>query len=34
MYMNQRKEGSAKKGDDTATSREAVQSGGVQRLGW
>lgn len=34
MYMNQRKEGSAKKGGDITTSREAVHSEGVQHLGW
>lgn len=33
MYMNQRKEGSARKGGDITTSREAVQSEGVQDLG-
>ena len=34
MYTNQGKEGSVKKGDNTATSRDAVQSEGVQHLGW
>lgn len=31
-YTNQGEEGSAKKGGNTATSREAVQSEGVQHL--
>lgn len=34
MYANQGEEGSAKKGGNTATSREAVQSEGVQHLCW
>lgn len=34
MYTNQGKEGSVKNGGNTVTSREAVQSKGVQHLGW